>query len=124
MGMILISWGLWFGAVPQQETFINTPEQELFSTHISTVAGLSLAGQYKCLTLFTSMESFQNIKSAIVFNPYQINYTIGANFDVTKNIRLTVSHECDHPVIYNFDEQKTLVSMNMTKAYILIHSKE
>lgn len=120
-GTIIVAWSLWFGAVPTQDLRINDCGKETVIPNSGTVAGIGLTAKVNRLKLFTNMESFQKMDRVNRYMPYRIDYSIGAEVEITKNIAVVVQHECDHSVVSDMSLRGSFVGYNETKAFVVIY---
>jgi len=122
---LVFSWALSFGYVPEQFNAVDYTYQEVTFDKVDTVMKLSLdANLFNRVTIFTDVENFQTpVKGEMAFDPYRIDYTIGARLRISDNVSITAVHECDHPVSSTMNVKTGQYYMAETKIFAEIHGK-
>jgi len=123
---LIVSWFLTFGYVPEMTESVNGRSVRLDGSYIATVAQIGVAAETAGgrFGVYTDIENFQYAPrpgSGKNFVPFRVNYTAGAWFDINKHVRITVEHECDHPVaggkskefLYHYGSEKTTLFMTV-----------
>jgi len=122
-GSIVIGWFLTFGVVPLQNEMIGASQFSVESGRITTMANVGLEATIDDrFRVYTELDNYQYKASGLYFNPYRIDYTIGAEFRVNKYISLFANHRCIHEVKYT-TEQTPGFSENETKLYVTFHGE-
>ena len=102
--IIAFSWFLNFGYVPLQDIGLNQQIESIPFEYIATDAELGLKFRYQDLTVYGSIENYQYIgtgKSSGYFLPYRVDYEIVLSLKIIDGVFISLSHECDHPVVFN-----------------------
>jgi len=124
---LVLSWALSFGYVPEQFNAVDYSYQEVGMESMSTVMKIGLdANLFNRVTIFTDVENFQTpIKKSVApaFDPYRIDYTIGARLRISDSVSITAVHECDHPVSSTMNVKTGQYYMAETKIFAEIHGK-
>ena len=125
LSWLVFSWALSFGYVPEQFNAVDYTYQEVTFDKVDTVMKLSLdANLFNRVTIFTDVENFQTpVKGEMAFDPYRIDYTIGARLRISDNVSITAVHECDHPVSSTMNVKTGQHYMAETKIFAEIHGK-
>jgi len=125
LSWLVFSWALSFGYVPEQFNAVDYTYQEVTFDKVDTVMKLSLdANLFNRVTIFTDVENFQTpVKGEMAFDPYRIDYTIGARLRISDNVSITAVHECDHPVSSTMNVKTGQYYMAETKIFAEIHGK-
>lgn len=124
---LVISWFLTFGYVPTMTDSTNNNPIYIESDRIATVAQIGISaetfdGMFK---IYTDIENFQYApdgSGGLNFSPFRINYSIGAQFRINKNIRFNIEHQCDHPTTsktsgrlpYRYNSEITTISVTIS----------
>lgn len=124
MSWLLVTWFLAFGWVPEQGNKVNGSLEELKYHRIATVIQLGLeANAFDRLSLYGTVDNYQYYDAEVFFDPYRIDYTIGAKLRINKAITFEAKHECDHPVkantltTYNGSETSFIVKIQGTTEF-------
>lgn len=111
---LVVSWFLTLGYVPEMCDGIAA-----MSNATTAQIGLSFETQDARFKVYTDMQNFQYAKSPTSFSPFRIDYSIGAQFNVTNSLHLNIDHECVHPVSshnkleYNYAGGITVLSLTI-----------
>ena len=124
---LIISWFLTFGYVPQMTDSVGGELICLEQSRIATVAQIGISAETKdgLFKIYTDLENFQYApdgSSGASFSPFRINYSIGAQFRLNKNIRFNIEHQCDHPTTgipdgnlpYHYNSDITTISVTLS----------
>ena len=95
---LALSWFLSIGYVPNQREIVGQSSVSLNSAKFATVAELGLRLDINRFSIYGGVENYQYFAEKVYFNPYRIDYKFGAEFRISKNVKLVFEHECDHPV--------------------------
>ena len=100
---LVVSWFLTLGYVPEMQDTIAS-----MSNATTAQIGLSFETQDNRFKVYTDIQSFQYAKSPVRFNPFRIDFSIGAQLNITDpsdavasdtmTLHLNIDHECVHPV--------------------------
>ena len=102
MSWLVVSWFLALGWVPEQGTGVHGRTEILEAGRVATVAQIGIDAEiYKRFHVFADFENYQYFDNKVFFDPYRIDYSIGASFQVNEWVSITLDHECDHPVNAN-----------------------
>lgn len=98
---LIVSWFLTLGYVPEM-----CDATAAMSNATTAQIGLSFETQDNRFKVYTDMQSFQYAKSPVRFSPFRIDFSIGAQFNITDpsdttTLHLNIDHECIHPVVSN-----------------------
>ena len=99
---LVFSWFLTFGLVPSIGDIVN---DQYVIKHDVTVAqiGVAISTANNMFTFHTDIENFQRYNPVgnkiLSFSPFRINYGIGLDYRPVDGIKLSIYHQCDHPVI-------------------------
>lgn len=119
LGAIIISWGLTFGMVPERVMAVEKEGAASICEQPGSVATLDLALDVSRFSLYTSVETYQNLDSFPKFTPMEVNYIVGTKFKASDMVTFGVEHECDHPVSSGTDfVDKRKFYHNQTRIYI------
>jgi hypothetical protein len=98
-GVILVSWFLSFGYVPQLTESVEQTTTTLETQYIPTVAEIGLRADYHLLSVYGSVETYQYYFDTLSFAPFRADYKIGAELRIAEGITAVIEHECDHAVV-------------------------
>ena len=107
---LVVSWFLTLGYVPEMHDQIGSSDPVVYQSaseimHQATTAkiGLSFETQDARFKIYTDMQSFQYALSPVRFSPFRLDFSIGAQLNITDPsdtmaLHLNIDHECVHPV--------------------------
>ena len=102
----------------------NIEENHQAPTHVSFQVGLDL---FDCVNLYAGEESFQVMNGTVLsWKPYSQSYWIGLeyhkSFSDALNLKVGVSHKCQHPVS-SWREKISSYDFGITEIYIGVEGK-
>lgn len=98
-GVILVSWFLSFGYVPEVTEIVGDSITSIAPEYVPTVAEVGLRADYHRLSVYGSVETYQYYFNTLSFAPFRADYKIGAEFRMLDGVTAVVEHECDHAVV-------------------------
>lgn len=128
---LVVSWFLTLGYVPEMQDQISSSDTIIYQTASETMyqatttkIGLSFETQDARFKVYTDIQSFQYAKSPVRFSPFRIDFSIGAQLNITDpsdamTLHLNIDHECVHPVSshnkleYNYAGGITVLSLTV-----------
>lgn len=124
---LVFSWFLTFGLVPGiGDSLYN----EYVLKQDATVAqiGVAISTANNKFTFHTDIENFQMYEpkgnSILRFSPFRVNYGIGLDYRPVDGIKLSIYHQCDHPVVtYNNVIPVYPYNSSITKVTCTIYGK-
>ncbi|MFA5130507.1 MAG: hypothetical protein WC477_06385 [Patescibacteria group bacterium] len=124
MNWLIVTWFLAFGYVPEQVESVRGVSLEIPNEYAitNTQVGIAMTA-FDRFCVFADIETFQFLDiqgnyTGGAFSPYRADYTIGAEFYFSDNIKIIASHECDHMVSlrasdgYDSSETKVMIRIN------------
>jgi hypothetical protein len=110
------------GYLPQQQVFLQDSAHLAYldtSGCLEQTIGLDFTA-YDHIRLWTTLETYDTPSSDEPgFNPFRSDYSVGLEF-TSKNFVAGIKHNCDHPVIWNWGNQKLGYGEQATELYVTV----
>jgi len=113
--IIAVSWFLTLGFIPDS---LERLDQNVITSERVFTQTLGLEAKLGVFTLSTDIKNYTELDLPY-FLPYRVDYSIKAEVG---NDRMSagISHYCDHPVIYNLQDQELGYAGCGTEIYITV----